>query len=57
MRLLNRFLVNTSGATAVEYGLLAVLISVSLLSGYGAFSGSLQNTLLKIDNSVTNAGK
>lgn len=32
-----------SGATAVEYGLISAIISVALLSGYGAFASALNN--------------
>lgn len=57
MRLIRRFHADISGATAVEYGLLAVLISVALLGGFGALSGNLQNTLTTVDNSMVAAGK
>ncbi|MCR6501753.1 Flp family type IVb pilin [Shinella sp. CPCC 101442] len=43
-RLLKSLRSATDGATAVEYGLLAGLISIGLLGGLGAFSGGLQAT-------------
>jgi pilus assembly protein Flp/PilA len=56
-RLLKSFLSDTRGATAVEYGLLAVLISVGLLAGLEAFSGNLSNTFSTVTNSIESAGK
>lgn len=57
MRLIRRFQSDVQGATAIEYGLLAVLVSVALIGGFGALSGNLQNTLTTVDNSVSAAGK
>ncbi len=51
-RLLKSFLADEKGATAVEYGLLAALISVGLLTGLSALSGNLENTLTLISNHV-----
>jgi pilus assembly protein Flp/PilA len=39
--MLKRFLREETGATAIEYGLIAALISVSLLAGYMAIGDSL----------------
>lgn len=52
LRLLKSFLSDTRGATAVEYGLLAALISIGLLAGLTGFSDALNNTFMKIDNSI-----
>jgi pilus assembly protein Flp/PilA len=41
--LLKRFVANESGATAIEYGLIAALVSVALISGATAL-GSKLNT-------------
>jgi pilus assembly protein Flp/PilA len=46
---------NRSGATAVEYGLLAALISVGLLLGLQSFAGSLENVLTLIAETIENA--
>lgn len=35
---------DSTGATAVEYGILAGLISVALIVGLGGVTGALQNT-------------
>lgn len=56
MRLFSRFISDRHGATAIEYGLIAAIMSVALISGYGAFTNSLQNTFGIVEDSVTNAG-
>ena len=38
-----RLLKDESGATAIEYGLIAALISVALITGATALGGSLNN--------------
>lgn len=44
MKLLARFVENESGATAIEYGLIASLISVVIISGASALGTSLTAT-------------
>jgi pilus assembly protein Flp/PilA len=39
-----RFLKDESGATAIEYGLIAALISVALIGGASALGDSLDTT-------------
>ncbi len=39
--LLKRFLKDENGATAIEYGLIATLISLALFVGFGNFADSL----------------
>lgn len=41
-RFLNRFLNDESGATAIEYGLIAALIAVVIIGGLTAVGGSLE---------------
>ncbi|AEA60460.1 MULTISPECIES: Flp family type IVb pilin [Burkholderia] len=41
--LINRFLKEEDGVTAVEYGLIAGLMAVALVAGVTALSGSIQN--------------
>lgn len=53
---LKSFLADETGATAVEYGLLAALISVGLLSGLTAFSDSLNGVFTTLSESIDNAG-
>jgi pilus assembly protein Flp/PilA len=45
------------GATAIEYGLIAAIMSVALISGYGALTGSLLNTFNAVETQITNASK
>ncbi|MBB3542411.1 MULTISPECIES: Flp family type IVb pilin [unclassified Rhizobium] len=40
-KLVSRFLKDESGATAIEYGLIAALISVALITGASALGGKL----------------
>ncbi len=40
---LQRFLVNESGATAIEYGLLVAMMAVVALVAFGVLGGGLQN--------------
>ncbi|MCP4182086.1 MAG: Flp family type IVb pilin [Hyphomicrobiales bacterium] len=44
MKLVTRFVKNESGATAIEYGLIAALISVAIIGGAAALGTGL-NTL------------
>jgi pilus assembly protein Flp/PilA len=44
MTLLKSFIANESGATAIEYGLIAALISVAIVAALTAVGGQL-NTL------------
>lgn len=56
MRIIKRFLADEAGATAIEYGLIAALMSVALISGLGAFSGSLENVFETVEDAVESAG-
>ncbi len=56
MRLLRSLIADDSGATAIEYGLIAAIISVALLTGYGAFTGALMNVFETITTAITAAG-
>ncbi|MCO6188200.1 Flp family type IVb pilin [Rhizobium sp. L1K21] len=53
MRLLKKLWAEKSGATAVEYGLIAVLIGASLISGVSLFGNNLNATFSYIGNTVT----
>jgi len=56
-KLFARFLKNESGATAIEYGLIAALIAVAIMAGAGAVGTSLNTKFEEISTSVDNAGK
>jgi pilus assembly protein Flp/PilA len=41
-----------SGATAIEYGLIAALVSVALIAGAGALGDSLNNTFTALGSKM-----
>ena len=53
-KLVARFVKNESGATAIEYGLIAALIALAIMVGAGAVGNSLdakfQDLSTKLDN-------
>ncbi len=55
MKLYSRILKDETGATAIEYGLMAALISVAAISAMGALGNSLSNTFSFVSNQMTNA--
>ena len=46
--LLNRFVADESGATAIEYGLIATLIGVAIIAGATALGGALNDTFQSV---------
>lgn len=52
-KLFAKFLKDESGATAIEYGLIAALISVALITGATTLGNTLNNTFSKISNKMT----
>jgi pilus assembly protein Flp/PilA len=42
-KLFARFVKNESGATAIEYGLIAALIALAIMAGAGALGNSLDD--------------
>ena len=56
MTFVKRFLKNESGATAVEYGLIAALIGVVIIAGAGALGSALNSKFGAIGSSVSTAG-
>ena len=52
MRLIRDLWKDRSGATAIEYGLLAALISVAMIAGIGAIGNNLQNVFTTVANQV-----
>lgn len=55
MRLIRSFLCNESGATAIEYGLIAALISVAIISGATALGNGVGNLFGSVTNQYVNA--
>jgi pilus assembly protein Flp/PilA len=54
-KFVTRFLKNESGATAIEYGLIAALIAVVLISAIGALGTSLTNVFTGISGKLDTA--
>jgi pilus assembly protein Flp/PilA len=52
-----RFLRDESGATAIEYGLIAAGISVAIIAVVNTLGGQLQNTFSNVSSQLGNAGK
>lgn len=46
------FIADEAGATAVEYGLIAALISVAMITGFGTFSNAINNQFQFIANTM-----
>lgn len=53
--LLNRFVKDESGATAIEYGLIAALISVALITGATTLGEALNNQFQSLSDKMQNA--
>ena len=52
LKLLARFHKNESGATAIEYGLLAALIGVAIIAGASSLGTTLNNKFTNIGNRI-----
>ena len=55
MSVFNRFMQDDSGATAIEYGLIAALVAVAIISALGIMKNSLVNTFNKVATSLDTA--
>ncbi len=55
-KFVTRFLKDESGATAIEYGLIAALIAVVLVASLGALGTALDAKFNTIATEITNAG-
>ena len=55
--LLVTFLRDNSGATAIEYGLIAAGISVAIIAVVNTLGGQLKTTFSTVSTSLANAGK
>jgi pilus assembly protein Flp/PilA len=53
---LKLFVRDQSGATAIEYGLIAAGISVTIIAVVNALGGQLQNTFTTISTQLATAG-
>ena len=52
MTMFTRFLKDESGATAIEYGLIASLVAVAIITGAGALGNNLNNTFTSLANKM-----
>ena len=50
-----RFVKDESGATAIEYGLIAALIAVALITVMSTMSTSLEGTFTKVSDELVKA--
>lgn len=55
-KLFARFAKDESGATAIEYGLIAALIAVMIIGGLQLLGGSINNKFTDIGTEINNAG-
>ena len=53
--LLVRFLANESGATAIEYGLIAAMIAAVCIAAMVALGGGVQGLFVRVQNKAGNA--
>jgi pilus assembly protein Flp/PilA len=53
----SRFLKNESGATAIEYGLIAALVAVAIIGALKLLGGDLTNTFNAVADNLTNASR
>ncbi len=54
-KLFARFLKDESGATAIEYGLIAALISVGIIAGATALGSSINTTFTNLGTAMSGA--
>ena len=57
MSVFKRFLRDDSGATAIEYGLIAAGISVAIIATVNALGTQLKTTFNTVSTTLANAGK
>lgn len=56
-KLIARFAKNESGATAIEYGLIAALMAVAVTATFPTLKSALQTTFGTISTTMSGAGK
>lgn len=54
-KFISRFAKDESGATAIEYGLIAALIAVACITALTSLGGSLSNTFGTVDTGLKGA--
>jgi pilus assembly protein Flp/PilA len=53
MSILNRCVKDESGATAIEYGLIAALVSVTIIAALGTIGDSLKSTFQTVSDQLS----
>ncbi|HVV92892.1 MAG TPA: Flp family type IVb pilin [Hyphomicrobiales bacterium] len=53
MSIFTRFLKNESGATAIEYGLIAALVAVAIIGALSTLGSSLISTFGEVSNNLS----
>ncbi len=56
MNLVSRFMKDESGATAIEYGLIAAIISVGIITALGSVKTSLNSTFNSVSTALGGSG-
>ncbi len=56
MSIFNRFAKDESGATAIEYGLIAALVSVAIIAVLGTLGDNLKSTFQSVSDQLSQAG-
>jgi pilus assembly protein Flp/PilA len=52
MTIFNRFVKDESGATAIEYSLIAALMAAAIIAALGAFKGDLSSAFTNIGTTL-----
>lgn len=55
MNLFSRFMNDESGATAIEYGLIAAIVAVGIIASLGTLKGYLNDTFTKVGTELNTA--
>ncbi|MFA5948999.1 MAG: Flp family type IVb pilin [Hyphomicrobium sp.] len=55
MNIFSRFVKDESGATAIEYGLIAAIVGVGLVGSLGTLKTNLATTFTNVGTSLTTA--
>ena len=54
--IVSRFMRDETGATAIEYGLIAALIALAIITGAGALGNAINAKFTTIGTKVTSSG-
>jgi len=57
MNMIARFANDESGATAIEYGLIAALVAIAIIAALQTLASNLNSTFAKVSSSLAAANK